>query len=143
MARSAKLEHEHVVSLGGNTFCIFPWAGSKAFRTLERYLRNVCLAEAGITSIEGFSPYYLIVKLKQANPSKLIACIQMMDFLEVEKERLLRGEEAPRIEKFDEFIPAELLRKSFVEDRLDMMELQRITARWLTTNKKYQVGDEI
>ena len=40
-------------------------------------------------------------------------------------ESLLGENEVPRVHKYDEFIPAELLRKAFVADCLDVTEVHK------------------
>jgi len=45
-------------------------------------------------------------------------------------EDLVSTSEAPKIQKYDEFIPHQLLRKAFANDYLDIKELKQQVARW-------------
>jgi len=38
LAQNAELDKANLLPLEGNTCCIFPWMGTVAYRTLERYL---------------------------------------------------------------------------------------------------------
>jgi ATP-dependent Lhr-like helicase len=63
LAKLAGLEQGNIISLEGNTCCIFPWTGTIAYRTLERFLNFFVRNSLDIRSIGGISPYFLIVKL--------------------------------------------------------------------------------
>ena len=130
LAISAGLERDNLVSLGGNTCCIFPWMGTIAYRTLERFL-NFCVRESlDIKRIEGISPYFLIVKLGQNTFKELHHTIVNFRQLELTPEDLVSFVEAPKLQKYDEFIPNNLLRKAFANDYLDVAELRQILRSW-------------
>jgi len=42
LAQNAELDKANLLPLEGNTCCIFPWMGTVAYRTLERYLNFCC-----------------------------------------------------------------------------------------------------
>jgi ATP-dependent Lhr-like helicase len=130
LANSAGLERDNLFSLGGNTCCIFPWMGTIAYRTLERFL-NFCVRESlDIRRIEGVSPYFLIVKLGQNTFKELFNTIVDFRQLELTPDDLVSFVEAPKLQKYDEFIPNDLLRKAFANDYLDVAELQQILRSW-------------
>lgn len=43
---------------------------------------------------------------------------------------LISPAEVPKLQKYDEFIPPDLLRKAFALDYLDMVELRKIVSGW-------------
>jgi ATP-dependent Lhr-like helicase len=49
---------------------------------------------------------------------------------ELTSDDLVASDEAPRLQKYDEFIPNNLLRKAFAGDYLDVSELQQILRSW-------------
>jgi ATP-dependent Lhr-like helicase len=71
LAQSVGLEREHIVQLEGNTCCIFPWTGTVAYRTLERFINFFVRERLDIRSVGGISPYFLTVKLGKNNLEEL------------------------------------------------------------------------
>lgn len=110
--------------------CIFPWMGTIAFRTLERYLRFYCKEALGIKSIKARSPYFLIVRLGKCKLEALEYEIRSLSQRQFNADQLLDFDEIPKLQKFDQFIPPELLRKSFATDYLDLSELSSIVSTW-------------
>ncbi len=113
-----------------NYCCILPWTGTVAYRTLERFLRLHCRETLKIKGITGRSPYFLIVNLGKATRDRLYHEIKSLADRRLEAEKLLAEDEAPKLQKYDEFIPAELLRKAFANDYLNITELSQIVANW-------------
>jgi ATP-dependent Lhr-like helicase len=56
----------------------------------------------------------------------------IVDFrqLELTPDDLVSFVEAPKVQKYDEFIPNNLLRKAFANDYLDVAELRQILRSW-------------
>lgn len=127
LARNAGLAKDIVVPLGGNTVCILPWMGTIAYRTLERALRLVYADTLGIQSIGGLSPYYLTMRL-QSGPDSLAEAITALVRTPLAAEDLVEPDEAPRLAKYDEFIPTGLLHKALAADWLDVGEMQDLIA---------------
>lgn len=117
-AAQHKLHNKLVIPWGCDTFCLLPWMGSKGFRKLERLLRYQGRDTLGISRITSFSPYYLIVQSEQAGAKELEGWLNRFDYDAPADERLLGSHEAPRLHKYDEFIPESLLRKAFLHDQL-------------------------
>lgn len=130
LAQLSGLTKDNVLSCTDNTYYIFPWMGTVAYRTLERYL-NFCLRESlRISSIKGKSPYFLVIKLATDQYSELRQ--EIVDFCEKELTEydLVAKSEAPQLQKYDEFIPSNLLQKAFALDYLDVEELRKILKTW-------------
>ena len=121
-AKLARLDTQTIIS-GDNHDCyIFPWVGTVAFRTLERLI-NICVREdLEIKSIGGQSPYYLNVRLGNHSATELQAKIKdcHKGLTEID---LVPSSEAPHLQKYDDFIPNNLLRKAFAADYLNLEEL--------------------
>jgi ATP-dependent Lhr-like helicase len=130
LAQSYELEKNNVIQLEGKTCCIFPWAGTVAYRTLERLLNFFVRESLDIRSIGGMSPYFITVKLGKNNVKELHEQILYFCNKELTSEDLVASDEAPRLQKYDEFIPNNLLRKAFAGDYLDVSELQQILRSW-------------
>lgn len=130
LARISGLERETIFSLEDNTYCIFSWTGTVAYRTLERFLNLFVREYLDIRKITGISPYYLIVKLGKSTSQELYQQIINFPNQELTKKDLVAGEEAPKLQKYDEFIPNNLLRQAFASDYLNVAELRQIIQGW-------------
>ncbi|MFH7028835.1 MAG: DEAD/DEAH box helicase [Heteroscytonema crispum UTEX LB 1556] len=130
LVRDAGLDKQNILRLGKEKYCIFPWMGTVAFRTLERLLNSFCRESLEIKSIGGVSPYYLSLKLGKGKFQNLYPEIVSLCEQRITAENLLSDAEAPEIQKYDEFIPHPLLRKAFASDYLDMEEVRQQVALW-------------
>lgn len=126
LARNAGLDRANILPLESKTYCIFPWMGTVAYRTLSRLLK-LC-QDLEIRSISGVNPYFLIIKLgkniKELNSEIVSLCERKT------VQDLVSPQEAPKLQKYDEFIPSSLLDKAFTLDYLDIGELRRIINSW-------------
>ncbi|MBQ8858209.1 MAG: DEAD/DEAH box helicase [Clostridia bacterium] len=118
LAKNTKLGENMVVSLGGSSFCLFPWLGTRAFRTLRRlllrYAKELCISDL---TCEGCC--YMTFKAWRADGEALLA--RLGAILEREgicTEDLVSASERPAYDKYDDYIPAELLRMAYAADRL-------------------------
>ena len=130
IARSLNLDSKNILPLGGDTWCIFPWMGTIAYRTLERFLKFHCEGSLGISSISGQSPYFMTFKLNKDRVADLCKKISLLAQKGIESESLVGTEERPQLQKYDEFVPANLLRKAFVADSLSVRELIEEVRGW-------------
>ncbi len=139
MARSSGLLNHPIVLLDEELCCIFPWAGTTAFRTLERFLRFYCKGALGLKSMKTRSPYFIIVRLGKCKLESLEYELRsfgaawsesQLDGKILNADELLDPDEVPKLQKYDEFIPPDLLRKSFIVDYLNLQELGKIIRRW-------------
>lgn len=129
----AKLEAlgtRNIISLTDGSCCILPWMGTVAFRTLERLINYWVREALDIKSISGQSPYYLTVKLGKSAVQELEDKIVEFCSKGLTEEDLVAVSEAPKLQKYDHFIPNNLLRKAYASDYLDMEELTSLIQHW-------------
>ncbi|QNB45479.1 DEAD/DEAH box helicase [Thermanaerosceptrum fracticalcis] len=122
LARETGLLKDNILSLGGDSYCLFPWMGTVAYRTLDRCLRYVGADLFGIRNVGGFSPYFLIFSMHDSQGFEIEATLREIMDRVVDIQQLVSEDEAPKLEKYDEFIPPALLRKAFIYDYLDLNE---------------------
>jgi len=119
VAFNAGMKDTLCVFLGGQSYVIFPWLGTRAFRTLRRLMQRNA-QQLGISDIQSEGCVYITFKAKDKdigdNIENMIKSIIERDGLNTRD--LVTGGECPVYDKFDEFIPAELLRDAYAEDRL-------------------------
>ena len=125
IARQFNLDQHCVLPLEDNFCCIFPWTGTIGFRTLERYLRLPCREALKIKGVSGRSPYFLIVNLGKCSRDSLICELKSLGDRRLDPMELLGPDEVPKLQKHDEFIPPDLLRRAFAVDRLSLEDLRR------------------
>jgi ATP-dependent Lhr-like helicase len=130
LARESGLERGYVFSLGGHVYCVLPWVGSLQYRTLDRYLRALGHETVHVASVAGLSPYFLTVRTNPIEPAALQRAIASLADEEIDLDLLLGSDDAPQLQKYDEFIPPVLLRKAFVADYLDIAGLKTALAGW-------------
>ncbi|MFM2062531.1 MAG: hypothetical protein RLZZ507_2201 [Cyanobacteriota bacterium] len=130
LTRKVGLDKQNILQLEKNKCCIFPWMGTVAYRTLERLLNCFCRESLEISSIGGINPYYLTLKLGKDKFSSVYSEIASLCEQRITAEHLVSHAEAPELQKYDQFIPHELLRKAFVKDYLDMEEMRKQVLKW-------------
>ncbi len=130
VARDQGILRHPVTLLETGYACIFPWIGSAAFRTLERFLRFHCKGYLGTKGIKGRAPYFTVVNLGKCPFENLYCEIKSIADRTLSAEHLLDQEELPKSQKYDEYILPELLRQAFTTDYLDIAGLAAVVAKW-------------
>ena len=112
-----------IIHLGGYTWALFPWLGTRSFRTLRRYLQK----NAGsfkLTGMEFEGCYYMAFKLEGGRGDEMMRMISEQIRRDgIDLDSLISPGESPVFEKYDEFIPSELLRKAYRADKLRADEI--------------------
>lgn len=124
LAKRIDLAHHSIFPLGGEKYCLFPWLGTVATRTLSRCLQTVYKNQLGLEGISGDPCYYLIVH-QEGDINLLHTLLKELRNDSIPVDMLVKENEAPELEKYDEFIPMTLRHKAFIADYLDVVELQR------------------
>lgn len=130
LAQNEGLERDRLFPLEGNACCILPWAGTIAVRTLERFLRLHCRDALKIKGVGGRSPYFLVVNMGKCSTVNLYHELKSIGDRRMSAIDLLSEDEVPKLQKYDEFIPTDLLRRAFAADYLDLAALGGIVSSW-------------
>ncbi len=122
IARNTGMLERSLVHLGGYSWCLFPWLGTRSFRTLRKMLPR---SGVKLTGLEFEGCYYMTFRLEGASDVELVEslCARLRRG-EFDRYDLAAGGNAPAFEKYDEFIPDELLRKAYAADRLRLDEVE-------------------
>lgn len=128
VAANAKMQDNLVVFLGGQSYVLFPWLGTRPFRTLRRFLQKYA-GELGISDIHSEGCCYITFKAKVDAGKELLSNISAIISRDgLDTEALVNGGECPVFDKYDDYIPPELLRRAYAVDRLSTAEvLERFT----------------
>ena len=116
LARNTGITDHMLIHLGGSTWCLFPFLGTRSFRTLRRFL-TANARELGISGIEFDGCYYVTFRMEGTREDFLYALAPIVA-RGIDTEALVSPAEQPIFDKFDPFIPGELLRRAYAADRL-------------------------
>lgn len=121
-----------LVHLGGNMWALFPWLGSYAFLAMERFLKVRCAERLGLRGLNPSRPYYMQFTMK-ADAASFFRVVTEEAEKEFDPLELVYPKEIPVFEKYDEYVPAELIRKGFALGVLDIEGMRQRVKTW----KKY------
>ncbi len=122
VAHNAKITDNAMVHLGGFTWCVFPWLGTRSFRAFRKMIGYVS-DEFGISGLDYEGCYYISFRMERGTPKELFARLtEIFGNGAVSANMLVGNKELPVFEKYDRYVPAELLRSAYAADRLDVKE---------------------
>ena len=118
-----------MISLGGRMWCLLPWVGTYAFLAMERFLKIKCGNRLGLKNFDSARPYYMQFTMSVSLEAfyRIVAeeAAKPIDPLE-----LVYPKELPVFDKYDEFLPEELVRKGFALGVLDVEEMLSTIRGW-------------
>ncbi len=107
-----------VTHIGGYSYALFPWVGTREFRTVRKVVSQM-KDKFKISSVDYSRCYYITFKMENANSEEFISELKKRLFSKnLDLFSLSASGENPIFDKFDEFIPADLLRRAYSQDRL-------------------------
>ncbi len=129
VAQNGGITERPLINLGGDTWALFPWLGSYAFLALERLLKIKCAKELGLKGLDPSRPYFLQFRMSADEETFYQVCAEAAesDFEPIE---LVYPGEVPYFNKYDEFLPEELVRKGFAEGVLDIEGMRKRVISW-------------
>jgi len=128
-SRNAGITELPLINLGGDMWALFPWLGTYAFLALERFLNLRCAKQLGLRSLDPARPYFIqfTMKAKTKDFFSVLAAEANLPFDPIE---LVYPDEVPVFEKYDEFVPPELIRKGFAYGVLGIDEMKARIKEW-------------
>ena len=125
LAQNTGMLSHSLVHLGGMTWCLFPWLGTRSFRTMRKLIVKEG-SRFGISGIEFEGCYYIKFRMERANAEELVEYLgNLCNNGEIDPLSLVGANELPTFEKYDEYVPAELLRFAYSLDRLNIDETKK------------------
>ena len=118
-----------LICLGGNMWALFPWLGSYAFLALERFLKIRCSKRLQLKGLQASRPYFLQFTMKVSG-EEFFRILAEEAAGEIDPMELLYLNETPVFEKYDEYVPAELIRKGFALGVLDVEGMRERVLGW-------------
>ncbi len=127
--RESRMADRPLISLGGKMWALFPWLGSYAFLALERFLKLRCASRLGLKGLQSSRPYYMQFTM-QVSESDFYAIVCEEAEKDFDPLTLVYENEVPVFEKYDEYVPAALVRKGFAYGVLDTEGMKSRVLRW-------------
>lgn len=125
LAKNTGVGKNMLLSLGGQSYVLFPWLGTRSFRAARRYLTKKA-TELGVSDVHSEGCCYITLKASRENASRLLSRMrELLNTEELSPLSLVSDSESPAYDKYDELIPAELLRRAYASDRLDTEEMKK------------------
>lgn len=127
--RKSRMSGRPLVHLGGKMWALFPWLGSYAFLALERLLKIRCRKQLGLKGLNSSRPYFMQFTMQVSEEAFYeIVCREAAE--EFDPQELLYPNEVPVFEKYDEYVPEELVRKGFACGVLDIGGMKQRVHAW-------------
>jgi len=132
-ARNSGLTETPLICLGGNMWALFPWLGTYAFFAMERFLKLRCADRLGLRGMDSACPYYIQFTMK-AQPEEFFRVLAEEAQVEFDPLALVYPNEVPMFEKYDQYVPPELVRKGFAYGILDIAGMKERIREWAENN---------
>ena len=127
--RKSGMDRKPLIHLGGKMWALFPWLGSYSFLALERFLRLRCAPALGLKGMNPSRPYYLQFTM-QAGEEEFYRIVTEEAAKDFDSLELVFPKEVPVFEKYDEYVPEELVRKGFALGVLDVEGMKKRVRSW-------------
>lgn len=118
-----------LINLGGNMWCLLPWVGTYAFLAMERFLKIKCGDRLGLKNFDSARPYYMQFTMKVSDED-FFRIVQEEIQKPIDPLELVYPKELPLFDKYDEYLPEELVRKGFACGVLDLEGLKETILSW-------------
>ena len=126
---NAGMENKYLIHLGGRMWALFPWLGSYAFLALERFLKIRCGKRLGLKGLNSSRPYYMQFTMN-VSEKEFYQITSEEAAAEFDPLELVYPGEVPVFEKYDEFVPEDLVRKGFAYGVLDVEGMKKRVLSW-------------
>ena len=118
-----------LINLGGNMWCLLPWVGTYTFLTMERFLKIKCADRLGLRNLDSARPLFIQFTMK-ADESAFFRVLSEEIRKPVDPMELVYPKELPLFDKYDEYLPEELVKKGFALGVLDVDGLREKVLSW-------------
>ena len=125
----SRMTEHPLIHLGGKMWALFPWLGTYSFMALERFLKIRCKYRLGLKGMDSFKPYFIQFTM-DAEPEDFFEVLLEEAEKGVDPMELVYPKEVPVFEKYDEFVPEELVRKGFAYGVLNTQEMLERVREW-------------
>lgn len=118
-----------LINLGGNMWCLLPWVGTYTFLTMERFLKIKCADRLGLRGLDSARPFFIQFTMK-ADEATFFRVLAEEIRKPIDPMELVYPKELPLFDKYDEYLPEELVKKGFALGVLDVDGLREKILSW-------------
>ena len=118
-----------LINLGGNMWCLLPWVGTYPFLAMERFLKIKCGDRLGLKNFDSARPYYMQFTMN-VSEEDFYRIIREEINKPIDPLELVYPKELPLFDKYDEYLPEELVRKGFAYGVLDLDGMKKAILNW-------------
>ena len=118
-----------LINLGGNMWCLLPWVGTYTFLTMERFLKIKCADRLGLRNLDSARPFFIQFTMK-ADEAAFFRVLAEEIRKPIDPMELVYPKELPLFDKYDEYLPEELVKKGFALGVLDVDGLREKVLSW-------------
>ena len=118
-----------LINLGGTMWCLLPWVGTYTFLAMERFLKIKCAERLGLRNLDSARPYYMQFTMKADGRTFFRVLLEEIQ-KPIDPLELVYPKELPLFDKYDEYLPEELVRKGFANGVLDLAGLRETVLSW-------------
>ena len=111
-----------------------PLAGELRVLALERLLKIKCADEIGLRGLDPSRPYFIQFRMR-ADEDTFWSVLQAEAEKDFDPLDLVYPGEVPYFDKYDELLPAELVRKGFAEGVLDIEGMRVRVHEWCAARR--------
>lgn len=120
----AGIPDKQLINLGGKMWALFPSTGSYAFLALERLIRIKCGDKINLRGFNSSRPYFMEFAM-DASEEEFFKILREEAEKDFDPMDLVYPKEVPVFDKYDEYLPDELIRKEFAQSVLDVQEMKK------------------
>ena len=118
-----------LINLGGNMWCLLPWVGTYTFLTMERFLKIKGADRLGLRGLDSARPFFIQFTMK-ADEETFFRVLAEEIRKPIDPMELVYPKELPLFDKYDEYLPEELVKKGFALGVLDVDGLREKVLSW-------------
>ncbi len=122
-AKNSGLIAKPLICLGGDMYGLFPWLGTYAFLALERFLKIKCAKRLGLKGLDSSRPYFMQFVI-DVSEQKFWAILKDELTKPIDPLSLVYPKEIPIFDKYDQYLPADLVKKGFAYGVLAIDEMK-------------------
>lgn len=119
ISKNSDLTNRPLICLGGDMWCFFPWVGTYSFFAAERILKLKCANRLGIRGLDSYRPYFIRFTM-ESTPEEFFRVLKEEANALSDPMELVYPNEVPVFEKYDQYVPDQLVKKGFAYGILDI-----------------------
>ena len=128
-ARQSGAADDILLFLGGKMWCLLPWLGTYGFLAMERFPNLKCAGRLGLKNLDPFRPFFLQFTMDADAETFFRVLAEEGEKLTDPMDLVYPGE-VPVFNKYDEYVPPELVRKGFAYGVLNVEEVRQRVRGW-------------